>query len=786
MKGTHMNPLYNSDTNTKNKIRTQPIQRESVLHEYMNLLLREKWTVIFTLAVVWGLVAYYTFTVEPVYEASSLVLVDMKGRDGGLPVFDIIGTATANKITNELEALKSNANVAAVARMLLAKKYADTQAPALMKIIRPGENASLRDSVATPAVVVSRLTRSVEFTPIRESDIIRITAQSTDPKEAAMIANVYTEVYTSRNLNNSRMRSQALREFLQTQLESKRTVLDTTENELQQYMRKSGVVTLDAEASKTVEQLSLLEAQRDAMLVDKSSRQKTLASYQEELARQEPNAAKAIGESNDSYIKLLQDQLGKLEVQRDVTIAQNPGKVQEKLYSDKLVEINGQIKEIKKRLDERTKVYLKSLLPGGVDPGTGNSLFLAQVKQKIIEQQIELTGLTARINALNGVIGESERKFNLIPQKSISLAKLQRARLSSEKLYLLVEEKFNEAAIKEKSEFGNVDIMDQAIVPPKPVSPKVPQYLGLGFFLGLGLGIGLVFMRAVVDRCIRTPEDLKRCGFIPLSTISTMNGELKKIEQDISLTKAKRFLDPHLITYYRPLSPMAESYRHLRAKVQYVQVDKPLHCLVVTSCNAKEGKSTTTANLAICFSQTEKRVLLVDADMRRSSIHTLFGIRNQCGLNEHLFGKATAEEVIQKEVLPNLDIITCGMLPPNPAEILGSKRMKDFIAKMKTQYDMVLFDAPPLLAVTDAAVLATESDGVLLVANAGETQAAGLERIAEFLVSVGVKMLGVVLNRFDARKAYGSNHSTYASYHYGYYGYELGYHRKNGESKMKK
>jgi capsular exopolysaccharide synthesis family protein len=261
---------------------------------------------------------------------------------------------------------------------------------------------------------------------------------------------------------------------------------------------------------------------------------------------------------------------------------------------------------------------------------------------------------------------------------------------------------------------------------------------------------------------------------------------MKKIEQDISASKLKRYFDPHLITHYRPLSPMAESYRHLRAKVQYVQVDTPLHSIVVTSCNPKEGKTTTTANLAICFSQTERKVLLVDADMRRASVHTLFGLRNLYGLNEHLFGKATVDEVIQKDVLPNLDILTCGMLPPNPAEILGSKRMKDFIAEMKQRYDIVLFDAPPLLAVTDAAVLATESDGVLLVASAGETHAAGLERIAEFLESVGVKMLGVVLNRFDARKAYGGGYSTYASYHYGYYGYELGYHRKNGEVKAKK
>jgi len=280
-----MNPLSDAESRPRARRSLPELQQESLLQEYASLIARGKWTVIITLAVVWALTAYYTFTVEPVYEASSLVLVDMRGREGGLPVFDIVGTAAANKITNELEALKSNANGAAVARTLMEKRRLDDASPGLLKIVTPDENAAATDSLASEATVVRRLLYAVDFTPIRESDIIRITVRSTDPREAAFVANIYTDVYTTRNLRTSRMRSQALREFLQTQLLSKRTVLDTTENELQQYMRRSGVVTLDAEANSTVQQLSLLEAQRDAMLVELSSRQKTLSSYKDELVR---------------------------------------------------------------------------------------------------------------------------------------------------------------------------------------------------------------------------------------------------------------------------------------------------------------------------------------------------------------------------------------------------------------------------------------------------------------------------------------------------------------------
>ncbi|MEI6053657.1 MAG: CpsD/CapB family tyrosine-protein kinase, partial [Opitutaceae bacterium] len=211
-----------------------------------------------------------------------------------------------------------------------------------------------------------------------------------------------------------------------------------------------------------------------------------------------------------------------------------------------------------------------------------------------------------------------------------------------------------------------------------------------------------------------------------------------------------------------------------------VHVDTPLRYLVVTSANPSEGKTTTTCNLAISYSQSDKKVLLIDADMRRPAIHSTFGIPNGPGINEYLFGKATLDQVIRKNILMNLDIITCGMIPPNPMEILDSKRMKESIVQMKERYDMVICDTPPILVVTDAAVLATEADGVLLIAAAEQTEMAGLKHAAEFLSHIGVKVLGVVLNKFDARRAYGS---YYSSHKHGYYGYETGYYSEDGTKK---
>ncbi len=240
-------------------------------------------------------------------------------------------------------------------------------------------------------------------------------------------------------------------------------------------------------------------------------------------------------------------------------------------------------------------------------------------------------------------------------------------------------------------------------------------------------------------------------------------------------------MDSSLVAFHLPLAPVAESYRHLQISLEYGGPSGGLRSFVVTSANPKEGKTTTAANLAITFAQTRKRVLLVDADMRRPQLHRLFRVENKAGLTEALSGAATLDGVILKTEITGLDLLTRGTFSPNPSEGLGSDRMKKLLALMTERYDVVLFDSAPLLAVTDAALLGGKTDGVMLVASAGETAGDALKRIAEFLRNIKVPLLGIVLTKFDIRKVYGGYAS---SYHYGYYGYEYRHENGNGAEAM--
>ncbi|WP_419876212.1 CpsD/CapB family tyrosine-protein kinase [Candidatus Pristimantibacillus sp. PTI5] len=226
----------------------------------------------------------------------------------------------------------------------------------------------------------------------------------------------------------------------------------------------------------------------------------------------------------------------------------------------------------------------------------------------------------------------------------------------------------------------------------------------------------------------------------------------------MSLSRNKR----QIITLTNPRSPISESYRALRTNIEFSSIDEKLQVLMVSSAGPGEGKSTTITNLAVTFAQSEKKVVLIDADLRKPTAHHTFSISNRWGLSSVISQQSSLEEVIQVTDIPSLDVITSGAIPPNPAEMMGSKRMTAIIDQLRGMYDIILIDTPPLLAVTDAQIVATKSDGVILVVDQGKVKRDIAGKAVKNLEGVNARILGVVLNNVK-RKA---NEEAY----YYYYG----------------
>ncbi len=264
----------------------------------------------------------------------------------------------------------------------------------------------------------------------------------------------------------------------------------------------------------------------------------------------------------------------------------------------------------------------------------------------------------------------------------------------------------------------------------------------------------IAFAKEFLDVRVQSPEDLKRYGFSPLTPIGNIDTEIERLGGP-KIAARDKAVDSHLVTLSFPFSSIAESYRQMRTNLQFAKIGRPIRSVLVTSASPGEGKSTTASNLGIAFAQTGKRVLLVDADLRRPTLGNMFRITGGAGLSELLSGKERVRNVIRETKVENLHFVSSGEIPPNPAEVLGSDAMRDFIDTMTKEYDLVLFDSSPVLAVTDPAVISTMVDGTILVAAAGKVRLQDLQQASEVLEGVGGKVAGVVLNGFDAQKAYG-------------------------------
>jgi len=323
---------------------------------------------------------------------------------------------------------------------------------------------------------------------------------------------------------------------------------------------------------------------------------------------------------------------------------------------------------------------------------------------------------------------------------------------------------YQQIRLAEVQATNNVVVVKPAVPPQTPIRPRTTTNVLLAAVVGAMIAAGAAFLIEYLDDTIKSPDDVAR-----VSGLSTL-GAIARLKD----AGAQR----QLIAWMSSKAPESEAYRTLRTNIQFSSVDKPIRTLVVTSSGPSEGKSTTAANLAIVMAQTGQKVVLVDADLRRPVLHKTFGVPNNVGITTALLAgdDVDLQSYLQPTEIDNLMILTSGPIPPNPSELLGSQRMKNVIDRLAQAADIVIFDTPPVLVVTDATVLSRQTDGVLLIADAGGTREPALAHAVEELRKTGANILGVALNRLDSR-----SRGYYYYYYYYYYTDESGVRRRRSE-----
>jgi tyrosine-protein kinase Etk/Wzc len=721
------------------------------LHDYIRVLYRGRWIIALTFIATVAAALIFSFVISPIYEAKTTIMIE---GEGGMQqsLFGLSGfMERETEINNQVEILKSRS----MAEEVLAGLQGSSERDRFRLLRAMSEGATRID-------VIQILRDELTVVPLRDTDIIEIKYRAPSPWEAAYIANAFAHHYYQRDLEISRGEITEVRQFLKEQLKNIQEALDTSEEELRQFKEQEKVAALSEETEALVKQLAEFEGMYNEAATSRDAAQKRLDYLKRELAETKTTMVDDIAEISSPLIQKLRLEISELEAIRAGFIARG--------YTedfDKMVEIQSQIEKTKAKMkDEASKLVSRDMAPE-------NPLAYSEdLVDRILSLQIEVSSLNAKATALNAVVREYESQLQTLPEKSLQLARLERAAKVNENIYLMMREKFEEVRITEAGQMGMVRVIDSAQEPLHPLRPKKKLNLILGAIIGLGLGISLTLLIDYLDDSLKSIEDVERhtdmrvLGSIPEIKTDEKKKSRRK-DATLSPEQVVQKIASRMVTHFEPKSPVSEAYRTFRTNIQFAQFEKPPRTLLVTSAGPGEGKSTTVANLAITMAQMGTKTLLVDADLRRPVLHSIFEQDKNIGLTNALLGATGIDEAIHELTVPNLSLLCCGTLPPNPSEMLGSNAMKDLIERLKEKFDIILFDSPPVVAVTDAAVLSTQIDGTILIISANETTRKAVVRAETLLKNVRAKILGAVLNNVKAEGRYGS---YYYYYYYHYYG----------------
>ena len=598
----------------------------------------------------------------------------------------------------------------------------------------------------------------------KETRLIDITYTHTDPVVASKIVNAIAETYVFNNLEKKGQTNTTTGEFLQKRIAELQQQIRTDEEKLVNYARNNQIISLDPTQNTVVERLAALNRQ----LVD-AEKDRINAQSSFDAARG-IGAAGALAEADGKLANESESKAADLRQKRAQLMVDATEEAPEvKEIDQQIAELDRQVKEIRSR---KSNTILTNL-----ETNYRQALGREQALRAAFEKQRGET-LTQNEAAINYRIIQQEIETN----KALLDNLLQRS-------------KENDVIMASKP--NNISVIDYAIVPDFPIGPNRTRTVLIALFLSLGLGVGFALLLEYLDDTVHSTEEVERLLHLPaLAVIPSAlgNGKRRLLAGPGGLHKRRLLAgpgglqkrngnpgeNPELLMNVDGRSPLAEAYRHLRTSVLLSTAGRAPRSLLVTSSLPGEGKTTTAVNTAVSLSQTGASVVIIDADMRRPRLRSIFGLPDRAGLSSILSSELSEAEVlamVSQEPATGLHVLTAGPIPPNPAELLGSDQMRRLITILQSKFNHIVVDSPPVSSFTDGVLISSMVDGVLLVVHGGKSSRHVVKRSRQLLQDVGAKIFGVVLNNVNLQ-----SHDYY--YYQRYYG--SNYYRGNGEEETEK
>ncbi|HLC41688.1 MAG TPA: AAA family ATPase, partial [Methylomirabilota bacterium] len=717
-------------------------QYEMNLRDYWRIIVRRRVTILVCMTLTALFTAALAYTKVPVYQATASIKFEQSTTLTGLFV-EVLSFSPADSIETQAAVIRSFPIIEKVAKRL-------GMIP---------ERVGADDILASKnfSEVVASLQNQVKTQRVGTTNIIDITATSSNPQEAKDIANAVAEVYREEQSRARNRRIVEARQFIEQQLKEMEERVKQAEEAVWAFRVANRIISPGSESQILLSLVSNIRTE-----LEKSQQQRVELEQAVNRIRQldsvpERERDRVVVDATSQGMAKLQTTLVDLLIERSNLALEATDQ------HPRLQAINDRIREVR----------------GEIIRELSGQVALLKSREEILNRQMNELFLRSRD----------------VPSTELNLARLQRVAKISDDLYSNLRVKHQEALIKEAERIEEVSVVRPATDPALPVSSGTVNMVVIGAVIGLVLGLVLAFVQETLDTSIGTIEDVESYLEVPvLGVIPHIEaGEVvdRLIEHRPELASMDREdLERHglLITHFDPKAPVAEAYRTLRTNLQFATMERGGKTFIVTSSSLQEGKTTTIVNLAVTLAQMGQKTLIVGANLRRPSIYKIFGIDREPGLSDILLGnyrweecvrtvadilmgRFEMEDVMMTPGLDNLHLITAGASPPNPSELLGTPQMAEFIRQVRERYDIVLFDTPPVLPVADAAILASQVDGVLLCYQAGKVGRVALRRAKIHLENARGRVWGVVLNDIRAEI---TGYTTYHHYYTHYYAEEAG------------